>query len=198
MTNQTKPKEVSIVWDSAIGLGIDYSPLTARDIGQSRWRWTAEEIDTWNWGGIEPGVDRVKRWNGTRFTICTTETNVLHWLCCSSSGSFCTSWLTDVSCSQRWVIYSQTKDAVSNYTYLFRCVWFVVVFSDLFFYLSLCFLTVMFSELYFFFFCICIRNLLFCFQNRDMFCTSRLPYYWPRSVYWTIEHGGFSHLLSHL
>ncbi len=31
-----KPKEVGIVWDSAIGLGIDYSPLTARDICQSR------------------------------------------------------------------------------------------------------------------------------------------------------------------
>ncbi len=61
---------------------------------------------------------------------------------CSSSGSSCTSWLTDVSCSQRWVIYSQINGAVSNYTYLFRFVWFVVVFwlVILFFKLSLCFL----------------------------------------------------------
>ncbi len=33
-----KPEEVGIVWDSAIGLGIDYSPLTGRDICQSRYR----------------------------------------------------------------------------------------------------------------------------------------------------------------
>ncbi len=31
-----KPEEVGIVWDSAIGLGIDYSPLTGWDICQSR------------------------------------------------------------------------------------------------------------------------------------------------------------------
>ncbi len=31
-----KPEEVGIVWDSAIGLGIDYSLLTGRDICQSR------------------------------------------------------------------------------------------------------------------------------------------------------------------
>ncbi len=40
-------------------------------------------------------------------------------------------WLTDASSSQQWVIYSQTNGAVSNYTYLFRFVWFVIVFSDL-------------------------------------------------------------------
>ncbi len=33
-----KPEEVGIVWDSAIGLGIDYSLLTGRDICQSRYR----------------------------------------------------------------------------------------------------------------------------------------------------------------
>ncbi len=47
-------------------------------------------------------------------------------------------WLTDVSSSQRWVIYSQTNGAVSNYTYLFRFVWFVVVFSDLLFCFRIC------------------------------------------------------------
>ncbi len=31
-----KPEEVGIVWDSAIGLGIDYSLLTGQDICQSR------------------------------------------------------------------------------------------------------------------------------------------------------------------
>ncbi len=31
-----KPEEIGIVWDSAIGLRIDYSPLTGRDICQSR------------------------------------------------------------------------------------------------------------------------------------------------------------------
>ncbi len=31
-----KPEEVGIVWDSAIGLGIDYSLLTGGDICQSR------------------------------------------------------------------------------------------------------------------------------------------------------------------
>ncbi len=97
-------------------------------------------------------------------------------------------WLTDVSSSQRWVIYSQTNGAVSNYTYLFRFVWFVVVFSDLLFCFRIChcvfWLVIMFSGLllcflncYFvFYICICVCNLLFCFQNRDLFCTSRPPY----------------------
>ncbi len=67
----------------------------------------------------------------------THDLSFVHWswcvnLCCSCFGSSCTSWLTDVSSSQRWVIYSQTNGAVSNYTYLFWFVWFVVVFSDLF------------------------------------------------------------------
>ncbi len=51
---------------------------------------------------------------------------------------------------QQWVIYSQTNAAVSNYTYLFRFVWFVVVFSDLFcFRICHCvfWLVIMFSEL---------------------------------------------------
>ncbi len=97
-------------------------------------------------------------------------------------------WLTDVSSSQRWVIYSQTNGAVSNYTYLFRFVWFVVVFSDLLFCFRIChcifWLVIMFSGLllcflncYFvFYICICVCNLLFCFQNCDLFCTSRPPY----------------------
>ncbi len=38
-----KPEEVGIVWDSAIGLGIDYSPLTGRDICQSRYTEPEEE-----------------------------------------------------------------------------------------------------------------------------------------------------------
>ncbi len=93
---------------------------------------------------------------------------------------FCTPWLTDVSSSQRWVIYSQTNSVVSNYTYLFRFVWFVVVFwlVVLFSNLSLCFLAcynvfgIMFSELLF---CFLDLHLLFCFQNRDLFCTSQPP-----------------------
>ncbi len=101
---------------------------------------------------------------------------------------FCTPWLTDVSSSQQWVIYSQTNGAVSNYTYLFRFVWFVVVFSDLLFCFRIChcvfWLVIMFSELllcflncYFvFYICICVCNLLFCFLNRDLFCTYRPPY----------------------
>ncbi len=84
----------------------------------------------------------------------------VNWLFCSSFGSSCSSWLTDVSSSQRWVIYSQTNGAVSDYIYLFQFVWFVIVFSELLF----CFVF------------ICICNFLFCFQNRDLFCTSRPPY----------------------
>ncbi len=67
-------------------------------------------------------------------------------------------WLTDVSSSQRWVIYSQTNGAVSNYTYLFR---FVVVFSDLFcFRVCHCvfWLVIMFSELL-----LCFLNCYFVF-----------------------------------
>ncbi len=94
-------------------------------------------------------------------------------------------WLTDVSSSQRWVIYSQNNGTVSNYTYLFRFVWFV--FSDLLFCFRICrcvfWLVIMFSGLllcflncYFvFYICICVCNLLFCFQNCDLFCTSRSP-----------------------
>ncbi len=106
-------------------------------------------------------------------------------------------WLTDVSSSQRWVIYSQTNGAVSNYTYLFRFVWFVVVFSDLLFVLDLSlfdfcsivivfWLVIMFSGLLlcflncYFVFYICIWNLLFCFQNCDLFCTYRPPYTFPQ------------------
>ncbi len=97
-------------------------------------------------------------------------------------------WLTDVSSSQRWVIYSQTNGAVSNYNYLFRFVWFVVVFSDLLFCFRICHcvfwlvimfsgIVVVFSELLFvFYICICVCNLLFCFLNRDLFCTYRPPY----------------------
>ncbi len=79
-------------------------------------------------------VDRVKKmeWH--------TIYHLHHWswcvnsLCCSCFGSSCTSSLTDVSSSQRWVIYSQTNGAVLNYTYLFWFVWYIVVFSDLFFF----------------------------------------------------------------
>ncbi len=139
----------------------------------------------------------------TRFTICATGPDV------SVDSAVLllvppVPWLTDVSSSQRWVIYSQTNGAVSNYTYLFRFVWFVVVFSDLLFCfricrcvfwlvilfsnLSLCFwLVIMFSELllcflncYFvFYICICVCNLLFCFLNGDLFCTYRPPYITP-------------------
>ncbi len=119
---------------------------------------------------IEPLVDRIKK-TMTPFTICTTGADV------SVDSAVLllvlpVPWLTDVSSSQQWVIYSQTNGAVSNYTYLFRFVWFVFVFSDLFCFricccvfwlvilfsnLSLCFLTcynvfgivVVFSELLF-------------------------------------------------
>ncbi len=143
-------------------------------------------------GAIEPLVDRVKK---TWLMIY----HLHHWswwynrLCCASSGSSFTliDRLTDVSSSQRWVIYSQTNGAVSNYTYLFRFVWFVVVFSDLLFCFRIChcvfWLVIMFSGLllcflncYFvFYICICVCNLLFCFQNRDLFCTSQPPYSSP-------------------
>ncbi len=60
----------------------------------------------------------------------------------------CTSWLTAISSSQRWVIYSQTNGAASNYTYLFRFVWIVVVFwLILFSNLSLCVFLLLFSKL---------------------------------------------------
>ncbi len=68
----------------------------------------------------------------------------VNWRCRSSSGSSCTSWLTDVLSSQRWVIYSQTNDAVSKLylrlpvCLICRCVfWLGVLVSDL----SRCFLT---------------------------------------------------------
>ncbi len=61
---------------------------------------------------------------------------------------------------------------------------FVIVFSDyiyiidnvyLLFY-NVFFIVVVFSDYFFFFLiCICICNLLFCFQNRDLFCTSQPP-----------------------
>ncbi len=66
----------------------------------------------------------------TRYTICATGADNL----IDSAVLLLVlpvPWLTDVSSSQQWVIYSQTNGAVSNYTYLFRFVWFVVVFSDL-------------------------------------------------------------------
>ncbi len=87
--------------------------------------------------------------DNTRFTICATgadvsiDSAVLFW--------FCTPWLTDVLSSQQWVIYSQTNGAVSNYTYLFRFVWFVIVFSDLLFCFLIChyvfWLVILFSDL---------------------------------------------------
>ncbi len=118
------------------------------------------------------------------FTICTTgavlQVTLLFFFW------FCIPWLTDVSSSQRWVIYSQTNGAVSNYTYLCRFVWFVVVFSDLLFCFRIChcvfWLVIMLSGLLcflnylVFYICICVCNLLFCFQNCDLFCTSRPPY----------------------
>ncbi len=71
-------------------------------------------------------------------------------------------WLTDISSSQRWVIYSQTNGAVSNYTYLFRFVWFVIVFSDLLFCFRIChcvfWLVIMFSGLL-----LCFLNCYFVF-----------------------------------
>ncbi len=134
-----------------------------------------------------------------RFTICTTEAVVsVHSAVLLLVLPL--SKLTDISSSQRWVIYSQTNGAVSNYTYLFRFVWFVcflaccfvfgfvIVFSDLLFCFRIChcvfWLVIMFSGLllcflncYFvFYICICVCNLLFCFQNCDLFCTSRPPY----------------------
>ncbi len=84
-------------------------------------------------------------------------------------------WLTDVSSSQQWVIYSQTNGAVSNYTYLFRFVWFVVVFFWLvimFSGLLLCFLNCYFVFLFAFAFVICY----FVFWIVICFCTSRPPY----------------------
>ncbi len=90
-------------------------------------------------------------------------------------------WLTDVSSSQQWVIYSQTNGAVSNYTYLFRFVWFVVVFSDLLFCFRIChcvfWLVIMFSELLLCFLnCFCVFWIVFLFFILYLFCTSRPPY----------------------
>ncbi len=97
-----------------------------------------------------------KQDNDTRFTICTTGADV------SIDSAVLllvpVPWLTDVSSSQRWVIYSQTNGAVSNYTYssglsdLSLCFLTCFLFSNL----SLCFLTcynvfgivVVFSELF--------------------------------------------------
>ncbi len=68
---------------------------------------------------------------------------------------------TDISSIQRWVIYCQTNGGASNYTYLFRFVWYVVVFSDFLFCFQIClcvfWLVIIFSELllcflFFFFF----------------------------------------------
>ncbi len=133
--------------------------------------------------------------NDTRFTICTTGADV------SVDSAVLllvlpVPWLTDVSSSQRWVIYSQTiyitftfmhladafiqsdlhciqvtvlhlissqtNGAVSNYTYLFRFVWFVLVFSDLLFCFRICrcvfWLVIMFSGLL-----LCFLNCYFVF-----------------------------------
>ncbi len=96
-------------------------------------------------------ADRVKIYKSTRLTICANRVNILCWLCCSICHPSSTSWLTDILSSQRWVIYSQTNGAASNYTYLFRFVWFVIVFSDLLFCFRICdcvfWLVIVFSEL---------------------------------------------------
>ncbi len=124
-------------------------------------------------GGIEPLVDRVKK-------ILLVIYHLRHrswcfsWLCCASSGSSFT--LID-RCLVQSAIYSQTNGAVSNYTYLFRFVWFVVVFSDLLFCFRICrcvfWLVIMFSGLllcflncYFvFYICICyfVFRIVICF-----------------------------------
>ncbi len=110
----------------------------------------------------------------TRFNICATGADA------SADSAVLLlvlplPWLTDVSSSQQWVIYSQTNGAVSNYTYLFRFVWFVIVFSDLLFCFWIChcvfWLVIMFSELllcflncYFvFYICICVVICYFVF-----------------------------------
>ncbi len=69
--------------------------------------------------GIEPGSIASK-------DILARIYRLSHWSWCVSA----TLLLTDISSSQRWVIYSQTNGAASNYTYLSGL-------SDL----SLCFLT---------------------------------------------------------
>ncbi len=71
----------------------------------------------WDW----TRVDRIKSYTGTWVTIWAITAEVLHELY-SIWRAFYTSCLTDISSSQRWVIYSQNIDAVSNYTYLFRFV----------------------------------------------------------------------------
>ncbi len=80
-------------------------------VGSNRWSIASKRHDSW-------------------FTICTSGADA------SVDSAVLllvlpVPWLTDVSSSQQWVIYSQTNGAVSNYTYLFRFVWFVIVFSDL-------------------------------------------------------------------
>ncbi len=62
---------------------------------------------------IEPGSIASKRQNETQFIICTTGADV--YIDCSSSRSSYTSWLTDVSSSQRGVIYSYI------YIYVYGC-----------------------------------------------------------------------------
>ncbi len=92
----------------------------------------------------------------TRFIICATGTDAsVHSAVLLLVLPL--PWLTDVSSSQRWVIYSQTNGAVSNYTYLFRFVWFVV-FSDLLFCFRIChcvFLIVILFFIFAFAFVIC-------------------------------------------
>ncbi len=124
-------------------------------VGSNRWSIASKRHDSW-------------------FTICATGAdNII--------GSAVllvvlpVPWLTDVSSNQRWVIYSQTNGAVSNYTYLFRFVWFVIVFSELLFCFWICrsvfWLVILFSNLslcfltcYFVFeFVIVFSELLFCF-----------------------------------
>ncbi len=113
----------------------------------------------WQKACLNPGRP-VKRHTGAQFTSCAIGISVLYWLCCSICHSSCTSWLTAISSSQRWVIYSQTNGAASNYTYLFRFVWFVVVFFDLLFcfriYHCVFWLVIMFSELLLCFLIFCI------------------------------------------
>ncbi len=79
----------------------------------------------------------------------------------------------------------QTIPTFSGLSDLSLCFLIVVLVSDL----SLCFLTcyfvfkfvivfsdfIMFSDFCFVLICICVCN-LFCFQNPDLFCTSRPPY----------------------
>jgi len=94
--------------------------------------------EIWKGRKSKGGFERIKRYTSAWFTIWAIEADILRRLCYSMCHPSYISWLTDISSNQRSLPFLNLN-ASSNYTYLFRFVWFVVVFSELLYiYMNCC------------------------------------------------------------